>query len=54
MGGSSVIDVVLEPDIIGMQEVIVVGYTTVRKEANTGAVNVVKSDRLKDVPEVQF
>jgi TonB-dependent starch-binding outer membrane protein SusC len=54
VGGSSVIDVVLEPDIIGMEEVIVVGYTSVRKEANTGAVNVVKSDKLKDVPEVSF
>jgi TonB-dependent starch-binding outer membrane protein SusC len=54
VGGSSVIDVVFQPDIIGMDEVIVVGYTTVRKEANTGAVNVVKSDKLKDVPEVSF
>ncbi len=54
IGGSSVIDVSLEADIIGMQEVIVVGYTTVRKEANTGAMNVVKSERLKDVPEVSF
>jgi iron complex outermembrane receptor protein len=54
VGSSSVIDVVLEPDIIGMQEVIVVGYTSVRKEANTGAVNVVKSERLRDVPEVSF
>jgi TonB-dependent starch-binding outer membrane protein SusC len=54
VGGSSVIDVALEADVIGMEEVIVVGYTTVRKEANTGAVNVVKSDKLKDVPEVSF
>jgi len=54
VGGSSMIDVVLAPDIIGMEEVIVVGYTSVRKEANTGAVNVVKSERLKDVPEVSF
>ncbi|HJZ39552.1 MAG TPA: TonB-dependent receptor [Bacteroidales bacterium] len=54
VGGSSVIDVILDPDIIGMEEVIVVGYTSVRKEANTGAVNVVKSDKLRDVPEVSF
>jgi TonB-dependent starch-binding outer membrane protein SusC len=54
VGGSLIIDVVLDPDIIGMDEVIVVGYTTVRKEANTGAVNVVKSDKLRDVPEVSF
>jgi len=54
VGGSSEIDVALDADIIGMQEVIIVGYTTVRKEANTGAVNVVKSDKLKDVPEVSF
>jgi TonB-linked SusC/RagA family outer membrane protein len=54
VGGSSVIDVVLQPDVIGMEEVIVVGYTTVRKEANTGAVNVVKSDKLRDVPENSF
>jgi TonB-linked SusC/RagA family outer membrane protein len=54
VGGSSVLDVVLDTDIIGMEEVIVVGYTSVRKEANTGAVNVVKTDKLKDVPEVSF
>ncbi len=54
VGGSSVIDVTLGLDIINVEEVIVVGYTTVRKEANTGAVNVVKSDKLKDVPEVSF
>jgi TonB-dependent starch-binding outer membrane protein SusC len=54
VGGTPIIDVVLDPDIIGMDEVIVVGYTTVRKEANTGAVNVVKSDKLRDVPEVSF
>jgi TonB-dependent starch-binding outer membrane protein SusC len=49
--GNAVIDVVLEPDITGLQEVIVVGYTTVRREANTGSVGLVKSDKLKDVPE---
>jgi len=54
VNGQTLIDVNLDPDIIGMEEVIVVGYTTVRKEANTGSVNVVKSDKLRDVPENSF
>jgi len=48
------IDVVMELDIIGMEEVIVVGYTTVRKESNTGSVGLVNNDQIKDLPETSL
>lgn len=54
VSGQSLIDVVMETDVIGMEEVIVVGYTTVRREANTGSVGQVKNDEIKDLPEISF
>ncbi len=51
VSGNTVIDVVMEPDVTGLEEVIVVGYQTVRREANTGSVGIVKNEKLKDVPE---
>ncbi|MCW3785624.1 SusC/RagA family TonB-linked outer membrane protein [Plebeiibacterium sediminum] len=38
------LDVALQPDVIGMDEVVVVGYGQVRKEDATGSVFTVKSD----------
>jgi TonB-linked SusC/RagA family outer membrane protein len=54
LNGMTVLDVVMEPDIIGLEEVIVVGYTTVKKEANTGSVGLVKSAQIMDVPEISL
>ncbi len=48
----STVDVVMQPDLVGLDEVVVVAYGTVKKEANTGSLGVVESDKLKDVPEV--
>jgi TonB-linked SusC/RagA family outer membrane protein len=54
VGGQTVLNVVLDPDIIGMEEVIVVGYTTVRRETNTGSVGLVSNDQIKDLPETSL
>ena len=49
IGNQSVIDATIEPDAKGLQEVIVVGYGTQRKESLTGAISAVTS---KDVGRV--
>ena len=43
VGGQSVINVTLEEDTKGIEEVVVIGYQTVRKKDLTGAVSVVDS-----------
>ncbi len=47
LGTETTIDVVLQPDIIGVDEVVVVGYGTKTKEELTGAVSSVSSKQLK-------
>ncbi|GAA5221600.1 TonB-dependent receptor [Membranihabitans marinus] len=42
----SKIDVVLEVDAIGLEEIVVVGYGTVRKKDLTGAVSQIDADKL--------
>lgn len=54
IGTSSVIDVVMEADVVSMDEVLIVGYGTSTREANTGSVGVVSKDELADVPEMSF
>ncbi len=47
--------VTLSADVVGLDELIVVGYATTRREANTGSVNVkVKNEQLADIPESSF
>ncbi len=50
VGGRSVIDVVLVPEITALEEVVVVGYGTQTKRAVTGAIQTVSSDELMDIP----
>jgi TonB-linked SusC/RagA family outer membrane protein len=50
VGTQSVIDVVLVPDIVALQEVVVTGYTTQRKRDITGAIGVVQADKLTAIP----
>jgi len=54
IGTSTVIDVMMETDAVLMDEVLVVGYGTSTKEANTGAVSVIREDEIQDVPETSF
>ncbi|MFV0507031.1 MAG: SusC/RagA family TonB-linked outer membrane protein [Bacteroidales bacterium] len=44
----TVINVTMAEDAIGMDEVVVVGYTTQRKESLTGSMQTVSSKKLKD------
>lgn len=54
VGTSNIIDVQLEYDILGVDEVIVVAYGTQRREAKTGSVSVVNSDKIRDIPEASI
>jgi TonB-linked SusC/RagA family outer membrane protein len=54
IGTSTSIDVVMEVDAVNMDEVLVIGYGTSTKEANTGAVSVLRDDEIGDVPETSF
>ncbi len=48
VGPSSVVDVVMDIDVIGLDEVIVTGYSTTRKASFTGAASIVKEDKITD------
>ncbi len=50
VGGQSKIDIVMQADAIGIEEVVAIGYGTQRKADLTGAVASVKSDELADIP----
>jgi TonB-linked SusC/RagA family outer membrane protein len=50
IGNNSIIDVTMEEDIIGLDEVVAIGYGTVKKSDLTGAVGSVKSDEIRKVP----
>lgn len=54
VNGRSVIDIVLSPDALNLDEVMVVAYGTSTKGTFTGAASVVKSDAIKDVPSLSF
>jgi len=46
LGNQTVIDLVMEPDMIGMEEVVVIGYGSVKKRDLTGSVGSVESEKL--------
>ncbi|WP_372647325.1 SusC/RagA family TonB-linked outer membrane protein [Draconibacterium sp.] len=48
--GNSVLNVTLKPDIVGLEEVMVVGYGTQKKVDVTGSVSTVKTEELTTVP----
>lgn len=52
VGGRKVIDIVLAADTEVLDDVIVVAYGTVRKEAATGAVSTMKGDGLAETPAI--
>ncbi|MHA7111581.1 TonB-dependent receptor [Sunxiuqinia elliptica] len=49
VGSQTAFNIVLEEETIGMDEVVVVGYGTQRKESLTGSMQTVNSEKLKDV-----
>lgn len=48
------IEVVLEKDALGLDEVVVTGYVQTKKNAKTSAVSEVKSDQIKDIAGTGF
>lgn len=50
VGSKTVVDVIMEEDVQSLNEVVVVGYGTVKKSDLTGAISSVKGDAFKDMP----
>ncbi len=50
VGSESTIDIILEVDLLGIDEVLVVAYGTTKKETFTGSASVVKSEKLERSP----
>ena len=50
IAGRSVIDVVLAPETQQIEEVVVVAYGTVKREAKTGSVSSVKGEAISEAP----
>ncbi|MBN2812531.1 MAG: SusC/RagA family TonB-linked outer membrane protein, partial [Bacteroidales bacterium] len=50
VAGQSVVDVTLMADVTALEEVVVIGYGTQRKEAVTGSVASVDADIIQDIP----
>ncbi len=50
VNGRTVIDIVLVEDVEYLEDVIVIGYGTTRREAKTGAVSMVKADEIDALP----
>ncbi|MGQ1784153.1 MULTISPECIES: SusC/RagA family TonB-linked outer membrane protein [unclassified Saccharicrinis] len=49
-GANTVINIVLAPDIAGLEEVVVVGYGAMKKSHLTGAIAKLEPDGLEDIP----
>ena len=54
VGSQTSISVVLEEDVLGLEEVVVVGYGTQRKMDVTGAVATLKGDEITSIPTPNF
>lgn len=50
VNGNTPINISLAPDMVGLSEVVVVGYGTQRKEAVTGSVATMKGDVVREMP----
>ena len=46
--GRSVVDVVMESDVLGIDEVVVVGYGTATKQSFVGSIKTIKSETMRD------
>ncbi|TLX70770.1 TonB-dependent receptor [Labilibacter sediminis] len=50
VGEQSTINVTMENDAIGLEEVVAVGYGTRKKESLTGSISTIKSDEMREAP----
>ncbi|MCU0459775.1 MAG: TonB-dependent receptor plug domain-containing protein [Bacteroidales bacterium] len=51
---SNTIDIVMQPDLLNLEEVIVVAYGVQKREASTGSVGEVKSADIQNIPETSI
>ena len=54
VNNQSVLDVTLSPETINLEELVVVGYGTVKKAASTGAISAVKGNVLEKAKTANF
>jgi len=54
VGSNTTINVVLSEDSQALDEVVVVGYGTMKKSDLTGAVSTIKSDEVEDLPNINI
>lgn len=52
--GKAIINVEMEDETIGLEEVVAIGYGTQKKETVSGAISTVKGDDLKQSPALNF
>lgn len=50
IGGKSVMSITLQPDLLSLEEVVVIGYGTMRKSSVTAAISKVEDPRLAQMP----
>ena len=54
VGAANTIDIVMQPDLLNLEEVVVVAYGVQKREASTGSVGEVKSSEIQNVPETSI
>ncbi len=54
VSGRTVINAILVSEVLGLEEVVVVGYGTQRKEAVTGSVVSIGGDAIREIPSSNF
>jgi TonB-linked SusC/RagA family outer membrane protein len=54
VGNRAEINIALEDELLGLDEVVVMGYGTQRRDAVTGAVQVITSERIQQIPIASF
>ena len=54
VNGRSVVDVALEPDLLALGDIVVVGYGTQQRQEVTGAITSVRSEEIQNIPVSSF
>ena len=54
VNGRTVVNVVISPDALALEEVMVVAYGTAKRSTYTGAASAVRADAIKDIPNATF
>ncbi len=50
LGSQTIINITMEPDVIGLEEVIAIGYGTERKGSITGSISSITADDIQELP----